>query len=43
MTAVEAARRQLGRIEPLARAVGLKPRARIAAGGRWFVRLEGSR
>jgi hypothetical protein len=40
MTAVEAARRQLGRIEPLASAVGLKPRARIESGGRWFLRLE---
>jgi SAM-dependent methyltransferase len=30
-------------IEPLARAAGLEPRARIAAGGRWFARLERSR
>jgi SAM-dependent methyltransferase len=27
-------------IEPLARAAGLEPRARIEAGGRWFARLE---
>jgi SAM-dependent methyltransferase len=30
-------------IEPLARAAGLQPRATIAAGGRWFVRLERAR